>query len=416
MSSFTYRRVAACDVTKQSLDPIDDTTRAQAAAIVREVREGGDAALLSIAHKFGDLKADDATLVIDRAHLEAAFNSLPAEQRSLLERITARVRAFAQAQRSCIVDVDIAVPGGRAGHCVSPCAVAGCYAPGGRYPLPSSVIMTAVTARVAGVATVWVASPRPAAITLGAAFVAGADALLAVGGAQAIAAMAYGIGGVPPCDVIVGPGNKWVTAAKALVSGRCGIDMLAGPSECLVLADGAADAALIAADLLAQAEHDTDALPILVTTDKDLVPRVEAEVTQQLAQLSTRDVAAVAMSKGFVVICEGDLNAALAVVDVLAPEHLEIQMANSDDVWKRVKNYGGMFVGPGTAEVFGDYGVGPNHVLPTSGTARYTGGLSVFTFLVSPRYPNEGIPSLFTHAFSLPPSPLSVSALGFAQT
>ena len=174
-----------------------------------------------------------------------------------------------------------------------------------------------------------------------------------------------------------------MTAAKALVAGHCAIDMLAGPSECLVLADAAADADLIAADLLAQAEHDTDALPILVSTSAALVARVEAALGPALAALPTRDVAAVAMTKGFAVVCEGDLDAALAVVDVLAPEHLEIQVADADAVWRRVRNFGGMFVGPGTAEVFGDYGAGPNHVLPTSGTARYTGGLSVFTFLVS---------------------------------
>lgn len=241
--------------------------------------------------------------------------------------------------------------------------------------------MTAVTARVAGVTTVVVASPRPAPITLGAAFVAGADMMLAIGGAQAIAAMAYGVGGLPSCDVIVGPGNKWVTAAKSLVAGHCAIDMLAGPSECLVLADETGDAALIAADLLAQAEHDTDALPVLVTTHEPLVAAVEEEMNRQLAVLPTRDTAAVSAAKGFAVVC-ADLDAAIAVTDVFAPEHLEVQVADADTVWKRVKNYGGMFIGAGTAEVFGDYGVGPNHVLPTSGTARYTGGLSVFTFLV----------------------------------
>jgi phosphoribosyl-ATP pyrophosphohydrolase/phosphoribosyl-AMP cyclohydrolase/histidinol dehydrogenase len=149
-----------------------------------------------------------------------------------------------------------------------------------------------------------------------------------------------------------------------------------------VLADGAADAALIDADLLAQAEHDTDALPILVTTEAALVGRVEAELRLQLAALPTRDVAGVAMGKGFAVVCQGDLDAAIAVVDALAPEHLELQLAAADAVMPRLKNYGGLFVGAGTAEVFGDYGAGPNHVLPTSGTARYTGGLSVFTFLV----------------------------------
>lgn len=394
-ASFPLRRVAASEVTAQSLDPVDDATRAQAAAIVRDVREGGSARLLEISIKFGDIRAGEPH-ILDRAALEAAFRALPAEQQSLLERIAARVRAFAEAQRACLRDLEVPVAGGRAGHVVSPCAVAGCYAPGGRYPLPSSVLMTAITARVAGVATVWVASPRPAAITIAAAFVAGADALLCIGGAQAIAALAYGVGGVPRADVIVGPGNKWVTAAKSLVAGHCAIDMLAGPSECLVLADVSADAELVAADLLAQAEHDTDALPILVSTSAELVARVEAALGPQLAALATRDVAAVAMRKGFAVVCEGDLDAAIAVVDVLAPEHLEIQVADADAVWRRVSNFGGMFVGPGTAEVFGDYGAGPNHVLPTSGTARYTGGLSVFTFLVSVYF-------LVTRAQSRPP-------------
>lgn len=302
------------------------------------------------------------------------------EQQELLQRVAGRIRTFAQAQRDAITDVTVSVPGGTAGHTVSACATAGCYAPGGRYPLPSSVLMTAITARVAGVRNVWVASPRPAPITIAAAYVADADHMLAIGGAQAIAALAYGVGKVDRCDVIVGPGNRWVTAAKSIVSGYCAIDMLAGPSECLVLADDTADAAFIAADLLAQAEHDTDALPVLVTTSEALVTKVEAELTTQLAALSTRDTAAVSIAKGFAVVCP-DLDAAIAVTDIIAPEHLEVQVADADAVWKRVDNYGGMFIGSNTAEVFGDYGVGPNHVLPTSGTARYTGGLSVFTFL-----------------------------------
>jgi phosphoribosyl-ATP pyrophosphohydrolase/phosphoribosyl-AMP cyclohydrolase/histidinol dehydrogenase len=173
-----------------------------------------------------------------------------------------------------------------------------------------------------------------------------------------------------------------VTAAKSIVSGKCGIDMLAGPSECLVLADESADPMLVAADLIAQAEHDTDALPVLVTTHEPLAVAVDAELTRQLALLPSpnREVAAVAISKGFAVVT-ATLDEALTITDTLGPEHLEVQMKDSDVVWKRVKNYGGMFIGSNTAEVFGDYGAGPNHVLPTSGTARYTGGLSVFTFL-----------------------------------
>ena len=379
---FTFRRVSPGEVKHQNLDPVDDATRAQALEIVSSVRSGGEAALRSVAERLGDLQPG-APYVIPSSELQAAFDTLPPGQQALLQRVAGRIRAFAQAQRASISDLSMGIAGGSAGHSVAPCAVAGCYAPGGRYPLPSSVLMTAITARVAGVGTVWVASPRPAHITLAAAWVAGADALLAVGGAQAIAALAYGVGAVPACDVIVGPGNRWVTAAKSIVSGHCAIDMLAGPSECLVLADASADPAIIAADLLAQAEHDTDALPILVTTEAALLPAVEAQVRAQLEALPTRAVAAVAMAKGFAVVCQGDLPAAIAVVDALAPEHLELQLADNDAVVPQLKNYGGLFVGAGTAEVFGDYGAGPNHVLPTSGTARYTGGLSVFTFLVS---------------------------------
>ncbi len=190
----------------------------------------------------------------------------------VLKRTADRIRVFAESQRKSLVDVTMKIPGGEAGHTVSPVNTAGCYAPGGRYPLPSSVLMTAITARAAGVPQVWVASPRPAVATLAAAHVAGADGFIAIGGAQAIGAMAYGVG-MPACDVIVGPGNKWVTAAKSLVSGICGIDMLAGPSEVLVIADGTADADVIAADLLAQAEHDPEARPILISTDAEIVNR-----------------------------------------------------------------------------------------------------------------------------------------------
>jgi phosphoribosyl-ATP pyrophosphohydrolase/phosphoribosyl-AMP cyclohydrolase/histidinol dehydrogenase len=242
--------------------------------------------------------------------------------------------------------------------------------------------MTAVTARAAGVETVWVASPRPAPVTLAAAWVAGADAVLAVGGAQAIAALAYGAGVVPRCDVVVGPGNRWVTAGKQLVAGQVGIDMLAGPSELVVLADASADARLVAADLLAQAEHDPDAVPALVTTDAALGERVAAEVQRQLAALPepNRATAAAACGNGFIAIAK-DLDEAVAACDRLAPEHLEVMVAEPWAVAPRLMHHGALFVGAGAAEVLGDYGAGPNHVLPTGGTARHVGGLSVLTFL-----------------------------------
>jgi len=358
---------------------VDDATLAAARLIVDDVRAHGEDALRAHAERLGDL-APGAPLVFDRAALEAAFRALPQADQDLLARTAARIRTFAEAQRASLRDAVIHIPGGQAGHTVSPLAKAGCYAPGGRFPLPSSVLMTAVTARAAGVDEVWVASPRPAPMTLAAAHVAGADGLLAVGGAQAIAALAYGAGPVPACDIVVGPGNRWVTAAKKIVSGDVAIDMLAGPSELVVLADETADADIIAADLLAQAEHDPDAVPTLVTTDASLADRVEAALATQLQTLPTAATARAALDNGAAVVAR-DLDAAIAAVNRLAPEHLEVMLADPWSVAARLQHYGGLFLGTNAAEVLGDYGAGPNHVLPTGRTARYTGGLSVMDFL-----------------------------------
>ena len=217
--------------------------------------------------------------------------------------------------------------------------------------------------------------------TLAAAHLAGVDGFICVGGAQAIAAMAFGVGDIPCADVIVGPGNRWVTAAKKLVSGRVGIDMLAGPSECLVLADKTASPITIAADLLAQAEHDTDARAILITTESSMVDAVNAEITKQLEDLPTADTARVAVERAGFAMVASTMHEAIELVDRIAPEHLEVMTEDSAGISKQLLNYGGLFVGHQSAEVMGDYGAGPNHVLPTGGTGRYTGGLSVFTFL-----------------------------------
>lgn len=358
---------------------VDAETLAAAGRIVEEVRAGGEPALRAWAERLGDLPPG-APLLLDREALQAAHDAQPAEVRDLLHRTADRIRAFAQAQRDALRPIDVPVPGGRAGHDLAPMERAGCYAPGGRFPLPSSVLMTAVTARVAGVSEVVVASPRPAPVTLAAAHVAGADRFLCVGGAQAIAALAHGAGAVPPCDVIVGPGNRWVTAAKQLVAGRAAIDLLAGPSELVVLADDAADPDTVAADLLAQAEHDPDALPILVTTSAALIGAVRRALRDQLATLPTAETASASVAEGFAVLCPS-LSEAIRVCDHLAPEHLEVMTRDAAAVQPRLSHYGGLFVGAGAAEVLGDYGAGPNHVLPTGGTARATGGLSVFTFL-----------------------------------
>lgn len=373
------RRLSAHQIAAARRDPIDTATLERAAEIVRRVRLGGETALREIAAELGDLEPGQP-MVYHRADLEAAAVDVEPGTIALLQRTADRIAAFADAQRQSVVNLKVPVPGGIAGHSVAPVERAGCYAPGGRYPLPSTVLMTAVTARAAAVAEVWVASPRPTPITLAAAFVAGADAVLAVGGAQAIAALAYGIGPVPACDVVVGPGNRWVTAAKKLVAGDVGIDMLAGPSELVVLADDTADPATVAADLLAQAEHDPDALPVLVTTSVILADAVDREIEQQLRGLPTKTTAAAAIANGFCVVAD-DIHQAVEICDRIAPEHLQVLTGDPDAVAARLSNWGGLFIGPTSAEVFGDYGAGPNHTLPTGGVARFKGGLSVLDFL-----------------------------------
>ena len=350
-----------------------------AAPIVESVRLRGEAALRQYAERFGDV-APGGPLFLDRGVLDRALADLSAQDRARLERVAERIRTFAEAQRRAIGTVTITVPGGTAGHWVAPVERAGCYAPGGRYPLPSSVLMTAVTAKTAGVKQIWVASPRPGAITLAAAALAGADGVVAAGGAHAIAALAFGAGPLPACDVVVGPGNRYVTAAKQFVAADVAIDMLAGPSELVVLADHTALPGIIAADLLAQAEHDPDALPILVTLDPNLPDRVEAELARQIAVLPTAAVAREALANGGAVVVANVVEG-IAACDALAPEHLELVLECADKVAPRLAHFGALFIGGASAEVLGDYGAGPNHVLPTGGTARSSGGLSVYTFL-----------------------------------
>jgi phosphoribosyl-ATP pyrophosphohydrolase/phosphoribosyl-AMP cyclohydrolase/histidinol dehydrogenase len=241
--------------------------------------------------------------------------------------------------------------------------------------------MTVIPARVAGVRDVVVASPRPSALMLAAAAVADADQLLAVGGAQAIAALAYGAGAIAPCDVVVGPGNRFVTAAKQCVAADVAIDFLAGPSELLVVADDSADARVVAADLLAQAEHDEEAQPLLLARHESIVAAVERELERQLPTLATAATARAALESHGGAILAKDADEALRIVDAIAPEHLELHVRDADDFGARVRHFGALFVGARSAEVLGDYGAGPNHVLPTGGSARFRGGLSVLDFL-----------------------------------
>jgi len=325
--------------SNQSQDPVDENTRLNALNIINEVRNGGEKALLNIAAKFKDIESIESKYWFEESDMRKAFESLPKTDQQLLERTAKQIENFAQAQRNSITEIDVSVPGGRAGHSIAPMKLAGCYAPGGNYPLPSSVLMTAITARVAGVDRVIVASPKPKQITLAAAYVARADALIAIGGAQVIAALAYGcnikeLG--DGCDIIVGPGNKWVTAAKQIVSGKCAIDMLAGPSECLVLADDTADASVIAADLLAQAEHATDAIPILVTNNIEIAKRVQKEIELQLQTLSTADTARVSCYGGHAIVLP-NLSECVEMCNLIGPEHLEVMTKDAKKMSKKIK-------------------------------------------------------------------------------
>lgn len=372
------RRVRPAELNGTRPDSSGADESKVAADIVESVRNGGEAALRAHSEEFGDIDTGKS-LTVDRDDLRSAFEGLESASRDLLVRAHGRIEAFARAQREGLSDLTISIDGGQAGYRWIPVGSVGAYAPGGRYPLPSSVLMTVTPARVAGVTSVWVASPRPSELTLAAAWVAGADGLLRVGGAQAIAALAFGTV-TPTCDLIVGPGNKWVTAAKKYLFGEVGIDGLAGPSEILVIADESADPDLVAADLLAQAEHDVDAIPILVTTSENLADRVDERLTSQLADLPTADVARPALRNGVCVIVES-LTRAAGVSDLLAPEHLALHVDDPRALAMQVRNYGSIFVGEMAAEAFADYGAGPNHVLPTGSGARFSGGLSVLTFL-----------------------------------
>src|SRR5213592_5116311 len=316
MSARLLLQRSVADLVSRRGGAVTPEALAVAAPIVDAVRTRGKAALREYAERFGDV-AGGGPLFLERPALDRALRDLPVSDRGRLERVAERIRGFAEAQKRALGTVTITMPGGTAGHWVAPVERAGCYAPGGRYPLPSSVLMTAVTAKTAGVREIWIASPKPGPLTLAAAAIAGADGVLAAGGAQAIAALAFGAGPLPPCDVIVGPGNRYVAAAKQLVGGRVAIDMVAGPSELVVFADATASPAAIAADLLAQAEHDPDAVPILVTLDPRLADRVEAEVARQLGALPTAAVAREALANGGVVTV-ASVEEGIAACDALA--------------------------------------------------------------------------------------------------
>jgi len=352
--------------------------------ILDQVRQRGDAALLEYTRQFDRLEvATAAELEIPPARLQQALAALPPAQQEALETATARLRAYAERQKLeswHYTEAD----GTLLGQQVTPLDSVGLYAPGGKAAYPSSVLMNAIPAKVAGVDQLIMAVPTPAGqvneLVLAAAAITGVDRVFAVGGAQAVAALAYGTDTVPRVDKIVGPGNIYVAAAKRMVFGTVGIDMIAGPSEILVICDGATHPDWIAMDLFSQAEHDEDAQPILVTPDAAFLDQVQASMEKLLPTLERRDIIAASLQRRAMLILAQDLTEAAEVSNFVAPEHLELSVAEPDSLLPLIRHAGAIFMGRYTAEALGDYCAGPNHVLPTSRTARFSSSLGVYDF------------------------------------
>src|SRR5665647_518365 len=362
----------------------DEKLEATVAGILADVRKRGDAAVLEYTRKFDRLPlADAAAMELSRDELRIAFGGLPSEQRSALEQAAQRVTDYhkKQVQTSwSYTDTD----GTLLGQQVTPLDRVGLYVPGGKAAYPSSVLMNALPAKVAGVAELIMVVPTPDGmknqLVLAAAYLAGVDRVFCIGGAQAVGALAYGTATIPKVDKIVGPGNAYVAAAKRRVFGVCGIDMIAGPSEILVICDGLTNPDWIAMDLFSQAEHDELAQAILLSPDAEFIAAVAQSADRLLEQMPRRDMIRTALENRGALIHIADLDEACAISNRIAPEHLELSVADPQALLSRLKHAGAIFMGRYTSEALGDYCAGPNHVLPTSGTARFSSPLGVYDF------------------------------------
>ena len=375
----------------------DAAIEQRVADILADVQQRGDAAVLDYTERFDGLKANSmAALELTQAELKAAFDGLPTEQRDALQAAAARVRSYHEAQKKAsgeswtYRDAD----GTLLGQKVTPLDRVGIYVPGGKAAYPSSVLMNAIPAHVAGVQEIIMVVPTPAKdknaahaaqgeknpLVLAAAYVAGVSRAFTIGGAQAVAALAYGTATVPAVDKITGPGNAYVAAAKRRVFGTVGIDMIAGPSEILVLADGTTPPDWVAMDLFSQAEHDELAQSVLLCPDADYIDRVQAEIDRLLPHMPRRDIIEKSLNGRGVLIHTRSMEEACAISNRIAPEHLEVS-SNDPHQWEPLlKHAGAIFLGAFTSESLGDYCAGPNHVLPTSGTARFSSPLGVYDF------------------------------------
>jgi histidinol dehydrogenase len=348
--------------------------------ILADVRARGDGAVLDCAQRFDGVTARSlAELEIPPEEMQAALGAIPRETSDALRLAHARIRAFHERQLQASWDYTDA-DGTRLGQRVTPLERVGLYVPGGKAAYPSSVLMNAVPAKVAGVRLLVMVSPNPDKLVLAAAALAGVDRVIAIGGAQAIAALAYGTQSVPRVDKIVGPGNVYVAEAKRQVFGEVGIDMLAGPSEILVIADGGTPAEWVAMDLFSQAEHDENAQAILLSPNGKYLDAVERAIGELLPGMMRKQTIAASLEARGALIQTRDLDEACALASRIAPEHLELSVADPDALLPKIKNAGAIFLGRWSSEAIGDYCAGPNHVLPTGGTARFSSPLGVYDF------------------------------------
>lgn len=368
---------------KEDTQELQETVR----SIIDRVVEEGDDALFEYALRFDGYKRE--FLQVSKEEIQAAYDKISQEDLEDLKAAHENITAFAEKQKECLLPLENFSPkeGIFLGHRVLPVSSCMCYVPGGRFPLYSSALMLVTPAKAAGVKRVATAAPVVHGTgeihykTLVAMDLAGADEIYAVGGAQAIAAFSYGTESIKPVDMIVGPGNRYVAEAKRQCYGQVGIDFVAGPSEVLVIADEYGRADVVAADMLAQAEHDPNAKAILITTSEFFGKEVIAAVEKELDWLPTAETAKSSWDAYGEVAVVSSLTEAVALSNEYAPEHLEVNVANPDDIIESLYNYGSMFIGGNTAEVFGDYASGTNHTLPTIKASRYTGGVWVGTFL-----------------------------------
>ncbi|WP_161883327.1 histidinol dehydrogenase [Deinococcus alpinitundrae] len=357
--------------------------------IIADIRVRGDVALRELSQKFDGW--NPASFRLSDEQIEAAINQVPSTQLESIRFSLEQVRTFARAQRSSIHDVEIeTIPGVTLGHKVIPLNSAACYVPGGRYPMVASAIMSVATAKIAGVGRVLAVTPpkdgQPYPATVATMHLAGADEIYIMGGVQALAAVALGTETIAPVDMLVGPGNAYVAEAKRQLFGQVGIDLLAGPTETLVIADDSVDAEMVATDLLGQAEHGPNSPAVLLTTSEKLAGEVASEIERQLGQLKTAEVARQAWQDYGQILLAEDEAEMVRMADEIASEHVQILTRDPDYFLERMTNYGSLFLGPETNVAYGDKVIGTNHILPTGRAARYTGGLWVGKYLKTVTY------------------------------